>query len=66
MTDAEKIKALITAVGSLAEMASIFYKGMIDSGADPTVAQAGMFAFIQAYWHEANETARRDRQEQEE
>lgn len=66
MTDAEKVKALITAVGGLAEMAHVFYTGMIGSGADPTEAQAGMFAFIQAYWHEANETARRERQQEEE
>lgn len=56
---------MITALGSLSEMAHIFYTGMKGAGASEQEAIAGMTSFIAAMWHESMEDAREKRRRDE-
>lgn len=56
-------KDLITAIGALAEMAHQFYSAMLGVGASPAEANVGMTGFIQAFWRDAMDDARRKQRE---
>ena len=59
------IQDMIGAIGSLAEMAHVFYMGMKGVGASEQEAIAGMNTFIAAMWHESMEDAREKRRRDE-
>lgn len=59
------IQDMIGAIGSLAEMAHVFYMGMKGVGASEAEAIAGMNTFIAAMWHESMEDAREKRRRDE-
>lgn len=58
------IRDMINALGSLSEMAHIFYTGMKGVGASEPEAISGMTAFIHALWHESMEDAREKRRKE--
>ena len=58
----ENIAALI---GSIGEMAHIFFTSMMESGADRQEATAGMQCFITVYWSDAMNNARKETQDRE-
>lgn len=62
---ARQILDLLNAIGSLAEMAHHFYGAMINAGAEKAEATAGMQSFITAYWMDAMNGARREKQDNE-
>lgn len=59
------ITDMINAIGSLAEMAHVFYDGMKGAGASDTEALTGMQSFIAAMWHESIQDAREKRRRDE-
>lgn len=59
------IQDMIGAIGSLAEMAYVFYMGMKGVGASEAEAIHGMQGFIFAVWHESSEDAREKRRRNE-
>ena len=59
------LRDMITALGSLSEMAHIFYTGMKGAGASEQEAISGMNTFIAAMWHESMEDAREKRRRDE-
>ena len=59
-TQQNPLRDMITALGSLSEMAHIFYTGMKGAG-----AISGMNTFIAAMWHESMEDAREKRRRDE-
>ena len=58
----ENIAALI---GSIGEMAHIFFTSMMEAGADRQEATAGMQCFITVYWSDAMNNARKENQDRE-
>lgn len=59
----DKLENTMNAIGAIADLAHIFYTGMIQAGASPLEASAGMAAFIQAFWTDSMNEARK-KQEQ--
>lgn len=55
----KQVNDLVAALGGFAEMTHVFYKAMVDAGADNTEAQNATNTFIFAFWHEQMEDARR-------
>lgn len=55
------LQEMIQGLGSFAETAHIFYRGMKGAGASENEALAAMEAFIQAFWHESMQDAREKR-----
>ena len=64
-TQQNPLRDMITALGSLSEMAHIFYTGMKGAGASEQEAISGMNTFIAAMWHESMEDAREKRRRDE-
>ena len=60
------IRDMINAIGSLAEMAHVFYTGMKVTGASEAEASARMQSFIAAMWHEAQQDAREAKRRRDE
>lgn len=56
---------IATLLGSLGEMAHIFFTSMMESGADRQEATAGMQCFITVYWSDAMNNARKENQDRE-
>lgn len=65
-TQQNPLRDMIIAIGSLSEMAHIFYTGMKGAGASEQEAIAGMNTFIAAMWHESMEDAREKRRRRDE
>lgn len=62
---AEMLKGLLMGLGGMAEMAHTFYNAMLGCGASTQEATTGMTAFIQAFWHESMQDARRSKAKSE-
>lgn len=57
---AKQAQQLVTALGSMSEMAHQVHQAMIQSGASKREAEVAMNAWIAAFWHESMEDARRN------
>lgn len=56
----QQARQLVTALGSMSEMAHSVYDAMVQSGASKREAEVAMTAWIGAFWHESMEDARRN------
>lgn len=63
---AEQAQQLMTAIGSMSEMAHQVHQTMLQSGASKREAELAMNAWISAFWHESMEDARRSKERQNE
>ena len=63
---AEQAQQLMTALGSMSEMAHQVHQTMLQSGASKREAELAMNAWISAFWHESTEDARRSKEKQDE
>lgn len=63
---AEQAQRLMTALGSMSEMAHQVHQTMLQSGASKREAELAMNAWISAFWHESMEDARRSKERQNE
>ena len=63
---AEQVQQLMTALGSMSEMAHQIHQTMLQSGASKREAELAMNAWISAFWHESMEDARRSKERQNE
>lgn len=63
---AEQAQQLMTALGSMSEMAHQVHQTMLQSGASKREAELAMNAWIAAFWHESMEDARRSKEKQDE
>ena len=63
---AKQAQQLVTALGSMSEMAHQVHQAMIQSGASKREAELAMNAWIAAFWHESMEDARKSREAQNE
>ena len=63
---AEQAQQLMTALGSMSEMAHQVHQTMLQSGASKREAELAMNAWISAFWHESMEDARKSREAQNE
>lgn len=63
---AEQAQQLMTALGSMSEMAHQVHQTMLQSGASKREAELAMNAWISAFWHESMEEARRSKERQNE
>lgn len=63
---AEQAQQLMTALGSMSEMAHQVHQTMLQSGASKREAELAMNAWISAFWHESMEDARRSKEKQDE
>lgn len=63
---AEQAQQLMTALGSMSEMAHQVHQTMLQSGASKREAELAMNAWIAAFWHESMEDARKSREAQNE
>ena len=63
---AEQAQQLMTALGSMSEMAHQVHQTMLQSGASKREAELAMNAWISAFWHESMEDARRSKERQNE
>ena len=59
------VEDIVTLLGTLGEMAHIFYTSMLKSGADRQEATAGMQSFITVWWSDSMSNARRENRERE-
>ena len=62
---AQQARQLMTALGSMSEMAHQVHQAMLQSGASKREAEVAMNAWIAAFWHESMEDARRSREGQQ-
>lgn len=63
---AQQARQLMTALGSMSEMAHQVHQAMLQSGATKREAELAMNAWIAAFWHESMEDARKSREAQNE
>ena len=63
---AQQARQLMTALGSMSEMAHQVHQAMLQSGASKREAELAMNAWIAAFWHESLEDARNSREAQNE
>lgn len=56
------VQKLIMGMGAMAEMTHSFYTAMLKSGASPQEATEAMKAFVQAFWTDIMNSARRKQQ----
>ena len=63
---AKQAQQLMTALGSMSEMAHQVHQAMLQSGATKREAELAMNAWISAFWHESMEDARRSKEKQDE
>ena len=63
---AQQARQLMTALGSMSEMAHQVHQAMLQSGASKREAELAMNAWIAAFWHESMEDARKSREAQNE
>lgn len=63
---AQQAQQLMTALGSMSEMAHQVHQAMLQSGATKREAELAMNAWISAFWHESMEDARRSKEKQDE
>ena len=63
---AKQAQQLMTALGSMSEMAHQVHQAMLQSGATKREAELAMNAWISAFWHESMEDARRSKEPQDE
>ena len=63
---AQQARQLMTALGSMSEMAHQVHQAMLQSGASKREAELAMNAWIAAFWHESMEGARKSREAQNE
>ena len=63
---AKQAQQLMTALGSMSEMAHQVHQAMLQSGATKREAELAMNAWIAAFWHESMEDARRSKEPQNE
>lgn len=63
---AQQARQLMTALGSMSEMAHQVHQSMLQSGATKREAELAMNAWIAAFWHESMEDARKSREAQNE
>lgn len=63
---AQQAQQLMTALGSMSEMAHQVHQTMLQSGASKREAELAMNAWISAFWHESMEDARRSKERQNE
>ena len=63
---AKQAQQLMTALGSMSEMAHQVHQAMLQSGATKREAELAMNAWISAFWHESMEDARRGKERQNE
>ena len=63
---AKQAQQLMTALGSMSEMAHQVHQAMLQSGATKREAELAMNAWISAFWHESMEDARKSREAQNE
>ena len=63
---AKQAQQLMTALGSMSEMAHQVHQAMLQSGATKREAELAMNAWISAFWHESMEDARRSKEPQNE
>lgn len=57
---AQQARQLMTALGSMSEMAHQVHQAMLQSGATKREAELAMNAWIMAFWHESMDDARRN------
>lgn len=62
----KQAQQLMTALGSMSEMAHQVHQAMLQSGATKREAELAMSAWISAFWHESMEDARRSKEPQNE
>lgn len=63
---AQQAQQLMTALGSMSEMAHQVHQAMLQSGATKREAELAMNTWIAAFWHESMEDARRSKEKQDE
>ena len=63
---AQQARQLMTALGSMSEMAHQVHQAMLQSGASKREAELAMNAWISAFWNESMEDARRSKERQNE
>lgn len=59
------VEGIASLIGSIGELAHVFFAAMINAGADRKEAIAGMQSFITVYWADAMNTARKENQDRE-
>ena len=59
------VEGIASLIGSIGEMAHVFFVSMINAGADRQEATAGMQCFITVYWSDAMNNARKETQDRE-
>lgn len=62
---AQQAQQLMTALGSMSEMAHQVHQTMLQSGASKREAEVAMSAWVAAFWHESMEDARRSKEGQQ-
>lgn len=62
---AQKAQQLVTALGSMSELAHQVHQAMLQSGASKREAEVAMSAWVAAFRHESMEDARRSKEGQQ-
>lgn len=65
MEKEKRLQNLISVIGSLGELAHLFYMSMIQAGATPKEAEVGMLGFIGAHIQESFEANLRKKRDEE-